>query len=123
IKSHTPTTRAANEFVKGHHCYDNAKDDEAVVFQRVTYSNNKPGDGRQRFVAKQVVENQFEPRHNENEEKTHDAHSHCHHDAWIDHCRYDFVFDLRSLLLKFRQPGEHQFEHAADLAGFDHVDV
>ena len=94
-----------------------------MVLRKVTCSDNKPGDGRQRFVAKQIVENYLEPRHNEHEEKTHDGHRHCHHDPRIDHCRYDFVFNLRSLLLKFRKPGEHKLKHAADLAGFDHVDV
>jgi hypothetical protein len=69
------------------------------------------------------VENRFELRHNEDKKKTHDAHGHCHHDAWIDHCCYDFVFDLRGLLLKFRKPVEHKLKYTADLAGFDHVNV
>src|SRR5438128_11700131 len=94
-----------------------------MVLHHATHSDNKPSDGRQRFVAKQVVENQFEPWHNEHEEKTQDAHGHCHHDYRIDHCRYDFVSDLGGLLLKFREPGEHELKHAADLAGLHHVDV
>ena len=94
-----------------------------MVLHQATRSDNKLSDGRQGFVAEHLVENRFELRYNEGEEKTQDAHGHCHHDYRIDHGRYDLVFDLGGLLLKFRQPVEHELKHAAHLASLDHVDV
>src|SRR5204863_824738 len=67
--------------------------------------------------------NLFEPRHNEDKKKRHNPHGNRHHDAGIDHCRHNLVFDLRGFLLKFRKPGEHQLQYTADLAGLHHVDV
>ena len=94
-----------------------------MVLHQATRSDNKLSDGRQRFVAEHLVENRFELRHNEDEEKTQDAYGHCHHDYRIDHGRDNFVFDLGGLLLKFREPGEHELKHAADLTSLHHVDV
>src|SRR6266487_2443935 len=110
INKQSPATRTADELVNGHRSHHEPEHNKAIVLQQATHSDNKPSDGRQRFVAEQVVENHFEPRHNEDEEKTQDGHGHCHYDYRIDHCRYDFVSDFGGLLLKFRQPGEHELK-------------
>ena len=69
------------------------------------------------------MKNRFEFRHDENEQKRHDRDRHRHHDDGINHGSDDFVFDLLRLFLEFREPAKHELEHAADLAGFHHVDV
>ena len=73
-----------------------------MVLHQVTRFDHKRGDCRQRFIAEHVVEDRFEFRHNEDEEKTHDRHRHRHHDHRIDHRRDDLVFNLGGFLLKFR---------------------
>ena len=109
--------------VNGHYRYNDAEQNKPVVLDGAARSDNKLSDGRQWLVAEHLVENRFELRHNEDEEKTQDAYRHGHHDDGIHHGCYDFVFDLGGLLLKFRKPSEHKLKHAADFAGFDHVDV
>jgi hypothetical protein len=69
------------------------------------------------------VEDRFEFRHDEDKEKRHDAHCHRHHNDRVNHRRHDLVLNLVGFLLKFRKPVEHQLQHAANLARFDHVDV
>src|SRR5207237_8635794 len=103
-------------------CDDGADQEQAMVLHEVTRGDDKPGDGRQRLIAEHIMENGFEFRHDEDQQKTHDPNCQCDHDHGIDHCRDDLVFDLRGFLLKLRKPVKHQLEHAADLARFDHVD-
>ena len=80
-------------------------------------------DNGQRSVAEHVVKDGFEFRHDEDEQKSHDRDRHGHDDEWIDHRGRDFVFNLGRFFLKLRQPGQNKLEHAADFAGFHHVDV
>src|SRR4030095_14295350 len=69
------------------------------------------------------MKNYFEARDNEHQKETQDSHRHRHHDDRVNHGREDLVFNLRGFLLKFGKPVKHEFEHAADLASLDHVDV
>ena len=45
------------------------------------------------------------------------------HDDRIDHRGDDLVLELLRLFLELGETGQHDFEHAAELAGLHHVDV
>src|SRR5215469_15706262 len=94
-----------------------------MVLYKTAYVNHELGDGRQRFVAKHVMENHLEFRHDKDEEKSHDRHRHRDDDGRIDHGRDDLVLDLRSFLLKFREPVQNKLQYTAELACFHHVNV
>ena len=47
--------------------------------------------------------------------KDHDPDGEKKHDDRIDHRGDDLVLDLLRLLLELREPGQHHFEHAAEL--------
>ena len=87
------------------------------------HADDEERDGGQRLVAKHVVENRFELRHDENEQERHDRDRQRHDDDRINHRGDDLVFDLGRFFLELGQPSQDHFKHAADLAGFHHVDV
>src|SRR5436305_132850 len=119
----SPATGAADEIVKhysSHHC---CQQNQAVVLHETADAQNELCYGRQRFVTEQIMKNFFKPWHDEHEQETQDSNGHGHHDDRINHCREHFVLNLRGFLLKFRKAVKNQLEHAADFAGFYHVDV
>ena len=76
-----------------------------------------------RLSAEHVGENRLELRDDKDEQKCQNHNRDHQDDDRIEHRRHDLVFDFLGLLLKFRQAQEDEFEHAAQLAGFHHVDV
>src|SRR5436853_350434 len=76
-----------------------------------------------RAIAKHVVEDGFELWYDKNEQESHDRDGHGHHDERINHRGGDFVFDLGRFFLELGKPRQHELEHAADFARFDHVHV
>jgi hypothetical protein len=68
------------------------------------------------------AENFTELGNNEHHQHAHDGHSHHHDGDGIEHGGNHFAFDLLRFLHELRQADEHHFQHAAQLAGFDHVD-
>ena len=70
-----------------------------------------------------VLEDLLELGHDDRHQEDHDAHGDDHDDDGIDHRGHDLVLELLGLFLVFGEPVEHEFEHAAQFAGLDHVDV
>ena len=94
-----------------------------MILHHLAHVDDKSRDDRQRSIAKHIVENRFELRHNEHEQEAHDRDRHSHHDNRIHHRAFYFVFDLGGFLLKLRKPVQHQLEYTTDLASLHHVDV
>ena len=94
-----------------------------MVLDRIAHSNNEKRDRRERFIAQHVLKDLLELRDDEDEQEGHDGERENHDDDRVDHRGHDLVFDLLRLFLELGQAGEDEFEHAAQFAGTDHVDV
>ncbi len=70
-----------------------------------------------------ITEHFLEFRNDEYHEEDEDGDGDETDDGRIDHGGDDFVFEFLSFLLVFGEAGEDDFEHTAEFAGFDHVDV
>ena len=79
------------------------------------------GDQRQFLIG--VGEHFLELRHDENHQEDQDGDGDEHDDHRIDHRGNDLVFQLLGLFLVFGETVEDDFEHTAEFAGLDHVDV
>ncbi len=96
---------------------------QEIILHQPADVDDELGQRRQRLAAEHVLENLLELRHDEHEQEAHDRHRDDQHDDRVEHGRHDLVLDLLRLFLELGQADEHQFQHAADLAGLDHVDV
>jgi hypothetical protein len=70
-----------------------------------------------------VLEHFLELRHDENHQEDQDGHGDEHDDHRVDHGGNDLVFEFLGLFLVFGETVEDDFEHTAEFAGLDHVDV
>ncbi len=93
-----------------------------MVLHEITDPDDELGDGRERFVSQHVVKNRLEFRDDEDHQESHDDHREGEHDDRINHRRLDLVFDLLRFFLELGETTEDEFEHAAELASFHHVD-
>ncbi len=73
-------------------------------------------------VAQGAFKDFLELRNNHDHQNAHDGGGHDHDGAGIEHGGDDFALDLLGLFHEFGEALEHHFQHAADFAGFDHVD-
>ena len=94
-----------------------------MSLDKFAHADDKPRDAWQRLIAEHVVEDAFEFRDDEHEQKRHDGDGHNHDNGRIDHGSYDLVLNLGRLFLEFSQAPEDKLEHAAELARFHHVHI
>src|ERR1700733_14498856 len=64
----------------------------------------------------------LEFRDDENHEEDQDTDGHDHDGGGIEHGGLDLAFDLLRFFGKFGEALQDDFQHAAELTGFDHVD-
>src|ERR1035441_499682 len=93
-----------------------------VILDDVADAEHQPGEGRQLGVVQHAREDFLEAGDDIHHEDAQNDHGDDHHGDRIKHGRDDLAFDLLGLLHEFRQAVEHDFEHATQLARFDHVD-
>ena len=103
---------------------NNAADDhEPLVLEEAACSDNELRERGKRFASQHVGEDLLELRHDINEQECHDGDGDDQNDDRVEHSRHDLVLKFLGFLLKIGQTNQHQFHHAAQFAGANHVDV
>src|ERR1022692_3626350 len=90
-----------------------------IILDDVTYAEHQQRESRQRETH--AAEHVLELGHDETHEQNHDAHGDDQNGHGIKQRGLDLALDLLRLFGKFREPLQHDFEHAAQFAGLDHV--